>query len=421
MLRTLTFLTIFSFVLLQNNWAQNIPITFQSDNLTLNGTLTIPTGQGPFPAVILVHGSGPSDRDQTVTLSDGNSMCLYPQLFGKTIKNFKDIAEYLGNQGIAVLRYDKRTFTHGASLDEKTISTYDFANDIEAAIDFLKTRSEVNAECIVLAGHSQGSVLIPVAAMGRNDVAGLISLAGTVTPIDSILPEQFRDIYIQCANAPALGELVASQFYNQFQQKRQGTFPLDQQVEINVPGNPSNPVPFGYGLFWRDWIEMNDAVIDNYTSIGVPILIMQGENDFNVPPDNADKFEAGLPATRTTVLKYPGINHFLTTQNDPKVDSQLLADMADWIKNTKTSSVKNIATEKAATVVVKDSSILVNFDTANHGFTRFEMLDVNGKTISKGPIDRASAVEININLTPGQYFLSLTGKKHLTQPFVVVR
>ena len=216
---------------------QDEQITFQSNGLTLNGTLSIPIdGNEPYPLAILVHGSGPNDRNQTITLSGGNALCLYPELFNQTIRNFKDIADYLSANGIAVLRYDKRTFTHAQTLNEADILVSDFTTDIESAISFSQTRNEINENEIFLVGHSQGSSLIPIAAKNTENVKGLISLAGPTTPIDSLLPEQFRDIYIYCANDPTTGENVANQFYNQFQEIRNGTFPLDEQIMINIPG-----------------------------------------------------------------------------------------------------------------------------------------------------------------------------------------
>lgn len=394
-------------------------ITFHSDNLVLNGTLSLPAGNGPFPVVILVHGSGPGDRDQTANLSDGNSMCLYPGLYGKTIKNFRDIADYLSQEGIAVLRYDKRTFTHGAILDEKKVSIYDFAADVEAALDYVKTRSEIDSEHIILAGHSQGSVLLPVVAGRRNDVAGLVSLAGPVTPVDSLLPEQFRNIYVTCANAPALGEMVASQFYDQFQKIRQGTFPLDKQIVINIPGNPSNPVPFGYGLFWLDWIEMNDSVVHNYTSTGLPVLILHGEEDLNVPVENADKFEASLPTGSTTVKKYPGINHFLTPADEPAVDSQLMEDMLQWIKTVKTSSVKELEVQHLPIVRVRTNALFLTFPSGGWDFEQFTIVNTAGKVLEKGKISAGPVVEIPHSLQPGQYFLHLSGEKTCSQSFLL--
>lgn len=317
-------LLILFFIITVGGNAQEEIITFPSDELFLNGTFSIPEGDGPFPVAILVHGSGPSDRDQSVTFSDANSACLYPGLYNQSIANFYDIATYLSANGIAVFRYDKRSLTHGASLDPVTVSTKDFVTDIESAIRYVQTRTDVDTACIVLAGHSQGSTLIPIAANNSKAVAGLISLAGPVTAVDSLLPEQYRAIYLRCANDAFSGAAVANQFYQQFRQMREETFPEGAQLAVNFPGNPTNPVPFGYETFWKDWIDMGDNVLNNYNAANLPTLIIQGDDDFNVPASDALRFQAALPSSLTTVALFEGINHFLTPANTPNVAPAIL-------------------------------------------------------------------------------------------------
>ena len=254
-------------------YAQEENVSFQSDNLILNGTLSIPeSGNSTYPIAILVHGSGPSDRNQTITLNDGNSLCLYPNLFNQTITNFKDISDHLTENGIAVLRYDKRTFTHGQTLNESEILVSDFIIDIESAIEYCETRPELDLNNIFLIGHSQGSSLIPIAAKNLDSIKGLISLAGPTTPIDSLLPEQIRHLYVECANDQITGDNIALQLYDQFEQIRNGTFPLEEQITITIPGN-QNTIPQGYGSFWNNWIEIADGVIQNYSNSNLKSLI----------------------------------------------------------------------------------------------------------------------------------------------------
>jgi len=317
--------------------AQEENISFQSDNLTLNGTLSIPEiGNSPYPIAILVHGSGPNDRNQTITLSDGNSLCLYPNLFNQTIRNFEDISDHLSDNGIAVLRYDKRTFTHGQTLIESEILVSDFIIDIESAIEYCETKSELDLNNIFLIGHSQGSSLIPIAATNSESIKGLISLAGPTTPIDSLLPEQIRHLYVECANDPNTGDNIANQFYTQFEQIRNGTFPLDEQITITIPGNP-NPIPQGYGSFWSNWIDISDDVIQNYSDSNLKSLIIQGDNDLNVPVNDANDFEG---ISNSVIKIYPGINHFLTTADDNKVNDEILNNITSWINSCLTTSIE---------------------------------------------------------------------------------
>ncbi len=141
---------------------QQVTFRNETDNVTLAGTLTIPAGDGPFPAAILITGSGPQDRDET--------------LFDH--KPFLVIADHLSRLGIAVLRYDER------GVGESTGSfagatTNDFARDTESGIDFLKQQAAIDTSRIGLIGHSEGGVVGPMVAARRDDVAFVVMLAGT--------------------------------------------------------------------------------------------------------------------------------------------------------------------------------------------------------------------------------------------------
>ncbi len=316
--------------------AQIETINFNSGELNLTGSLYLPGGDGPFPAVVLVHGSGSVNRYQTAELVDGNSQCIYPGLANKTVENFKDIARHLHTKGIAVLTYDKRSFTYGEDLDPITASTKDFITDVENAVDFLLTLPKVSAENIFLIGHSQGSALIPIVAQSKS-IAGLISLSGAITPPDTLVAEQFRDLYIKCENDSLTGMIVANRFYREFEKVRNDELPDTMQVTIRVPGgDPTMPFEFGFPIFWNDWIEMAEQVLDNYTTANLPTLLLQGDDDFNVPLNDIIRFEKGLPADLTTVEIFEGVNHLLTTATSTKVSPLLLESISQWI-NTNSS------------------------------------------------------------------------------------
>lgn len=129
--------------------------------VTLAGTLTLPTGKGGFPAVVLITGSGPQDRDES--------------LMGH--KPFLVIADALTRRGIAVLRYDDRG-TARSGGDFRKATTADFATDVEAAVAYLKTRKEINARRIGLIGHSEGGIIAPLVASRNKDIRCIVLLAG---------------------------------------------------------------------------------------------------------------------------------------------------------------------------------------------------------------------------------------------------
>lgn len=128
--------------------------------VSLAGTLTVPSGQGPFPAAILIAGSGPHDRDENVA---GH-------------RPFLVLADHLTRKGIAVLRYDKRGIGKSTG-DYEQATTEDFASDATAALEYLKSRKEINGKKIGLIGHSEGGLIAPMIASRSTDVAWIVLLA----------------------------------------------------------------------------------------------------------------------------------------------------------------------------------------------------------------------------------------------------
>lgn len=147
-------------------------ITFEnkSAGITLAGTLTLPQKEGLFPAVVLISGSGPQNRDE--------------ELLGH--KPFLVLSDFLTKNGIAVLRFDDR----GTALskgDFNTATTLDFSTDVAAGVQYLKTRKEINKGKIGLIGHSEGGIIAPMVANNSSDIAFVILLAGAGIPGDQLL------------------------------------------------------------------------------------------------------------------------------------------------------------------------------------------------------------------------------------------
>jgi len=138
--------------------------------ITLAGTLTLPKKQGVFPVVVLISGSGPQNRDE--------------QLMGH--KPFLVLSDYLTKNGIAVLRFDDRG-TAASKGNFTSATSFDFASDVEAAVEYLKTRNEINKKKIGLIGHSEGGIIAPMVASNSKDIAFIILLAGTGIPGDQLL------------------------------------------------------------------------------------------------------------------------------------------------------------------------------------------------------------------------------------------
>jgi uncharacterized protein len=145
----------------------------------LPGTLAVPNGTGPFPAVVLVHGSGPEDQDETIGPN----------------RPFKDLAWGLASRGIAVLRYDKRTLRYGSRLrlDSGTFTVRDeTVDDARAAVALAAAQPEIDRRRIFVLGHSLGGTLAPRIAQGDPRVAGLVLMGGGARPLSKVLVEQVR-------------------------------------------------------------------------------------------------------------------------------------------------------------------------------------------------------------------------------------
>lgn len=401
--------------------AQIEEITFTSDNLTLEGNLYIPNGEGPFPAAILVHGSGPIDRYQTIELVDGNSQCIYPELANKTIENFKDIAEHLHQNSIAVLIYDKRSFTHGEDLDPITTSTKDFITDIESAFDFLSKQAKVNSESIFLIGHSQGSALIPIAAQNK-DIAGLISLSGAVTPPDSLVAEQFRNLYIKCTDDANTGMIVANRFYREFAKLRNNELADTTQIAIRVPGgDPNAPFEFGFPIFWRDWIEQAEQVIANYKANNLPMLFIQGDDDFNVPLNDVYRFEKGLAGDLTTVEVFEGVNHLLTTATSTKVNSSVLISISSWIKSNTMPTVIETNLLEAVEIIYNQGDIKIQYIDQSINFNSVLVSSMDGRILYQAAIKHSEHISFPIPISSQLVSVSLFSEQGIYSQLITIQ
>ena len=158
-------------------------VTVGSGEWALPGTLTLPEGSGPFPAVVLVHGSGPNDRDETIGPN----------------KPFRDLAWGLASQGIAVLRYDKRTRAHASQFTPDVLARLtvkeETVDDALLAAQLLRQTQGIDPKRIVILGHSLGAMLAPRIGQQDPTLAGLIILAGPTRPLEDITADQFDYLY----------------------------------------------------------------------------------------------------------------------------------------------------------------------------------------------------------------------------------
>jgi hypothetical protein len=271
----------------------------------LAATLTVPAGQGPFPAALLITGSGPQDRDES--------------LLGH--KPFLVLSDYLTRRGIVVLRADDRGVGKSTGVFANA-TTADFATDAEAGVDFLKTRSEVNSRKIGLVGHSEGGIIAPMVAARNSDVGFIVMMAGSGVPGDQILVEQVEAIgessgkSHQEAERDAASEreiltLVETEkdqakLERELKEKLSGDIPEARiEAEISEITTP----------WFRYFISYDPAAA--LRKVTCPVLAINGEKDMQVPPkQNLAAIRAALAAggnKHFEVDELVGLNHLFQT------------------------------------------------------------------------------------------------------------
>lgn len=292
-------------------------VVFGIPGWELPGTLTLPQGEGPFPALLLVHGSGPNDRDETLLAN----------------KPFRDLSWGLASRGIASLRYDKRTYVHGNKIEDLSRFTVEeeVIEDALAALEFLRSQEEINPQEVFILGHSLGGQLVPEIARRDGKVAGVIILAGPTRPLSEIVVEQTEYIF-------SLDGQIDEKEKKQLEEIKKGRDLLKnhelREDEI-VPGLGS------YASYWYD-LEKRDPVAEA-RKLSCPLLILQGERDYQVTMVDFNNWKEGLSSRDNVTFKlYPNLNHLFIAgegkstpgeyQNPGHVDKQVIEDIAQWIK-----------------------------------------------------------------------------------------
>ncbi len=275
-------------------------VTYQNarDAVTLAGTLTLPPTGGPFPVVLLITGSGQEDRDES--------------LFGH--RPFLVRADYLTRRGIAVLRVDDRG-VGGSAGDVSQATSEDFARDVLAGVEYLKTRREIDPNRIGLIGHSEGGMIAPVAAVDSNDVAFLVLMAGTGVPGDVALEAQLAAVWkIAGASQAAIDAVLQEQRRvmdvlkgepdpHRAQEKLRGLGYSEAQVQI-------------WTTKWFYFLVTHDPR-ETLRKVRCPVLALNGDLDVqvvaqvNLPAIEQALREGGNPDF--TVQELSGLNHLFQT------------------------------------------------------------------------------------------------------------
>lgn len=294
-------------------------------NYPLEGILTLPDSHTEkVPAVVFVHGSGALDKDETIGAN----------------KLFRDLADGLANQGIASLRYDKRTFAHGKQMVQelggKLSVKEEVIEDAIVAVEMLKKDPRVDANRIFIIGHSLGGTLAPRIDSEGGDVAGLIILAGTPRKLEEVILNQNED---------SIKQLDASQQEIALKQVKELQDKFDAISEMTLE-MAQQTILFGSVYAWY-FKEMNQHSTKDYLSQSKKaIFVVQGDKDVQVSVEkDFDRYREMLKDHPDVTFKlYPGLNHMFMKAvfgtlkdiwdeyNIPQsVDKNVLEDMAKWI------------------------------------------------------------------------------------------
>lgn len=329
-------------------------VEFQNSDksVTFGGTLTLPSGKGPFPTVLLISGSGRQNRDE--------------ELFGH--KPFAVVADHLSDKGYAVLRVDDRG-TGKTTGDVPDLTSADFVKDASAAIDYLKTRKDINQKKIGIAGHSEGGMIAQMLATQRQDMDFIILLAGPGVRSSQLMMEQnaailkangardevigsylrLYDQVVQSAIHPGTKIEVKERIATAVKRWRSETDPEIVRATTGITDNTSEQVVSEKMAqdFLDPWIRYFLAYDPQpyLEKLQVKVLALNGDKDVQVvATSNLRGLEAGLAKSKSkqyTVKAMPGLNHLFQTCNKCTVAeyAQLeetfsplaLHEMSDWL------------------------------------------------------------------------------------------
>ena len=274
--------------------AREREVTVGSGEWALPGTLSLPAqGSGPFPALVLVHGSGPQDRDETV---------------GGT-KVFRDLAGGLAARGVAVLRYEKRTRVHGAKMKGLEVTPKEeVVDDALAALALLRGEAGIDPRRVALLGHSLGGMLAPRIAGLDPRIAGIVVMAGNTRPPEDLVVDQMDHLVAVGAATPEIAAATKADV---------------ARLRALSPGAPEVKTatllgaPASYWLSFRGYDPAATA-----KALSIPVLVLQGGRDYQVTAKDLEGWKAALGRERATIRLFPALNHIFVAGEGPSTPAE---------------------------------------------------------------------------------------------------
>ena len=295
------------------------PVLVGSGRWALHGTLTLPVNATSCPAIVLVHGSGPNDRDETIGPN----------------KPFKDLAWGLASNGIAVVRYEKRTREHASDLAVlmHTFTVKDETiEDALAAVDLLRHTKQIDPKRIYVLGHSLGGMLAPRIGVQDPSLAGLVILAGATRPLEDILVDQTTYLLSVGGLSPA----AQSYQISRIDSERVKVKNLKMADTASTDTYFAAPASYWFDLQGYDPPQMAQT-------LQMPMLILQGERDYQVTKLDYDRWTKALRGKKGVSFKtYPKLNHLFIAgegkslpaeyEKTGHVVDEVIDDIVRWIK-----------------------------------------------------------------------------------------
>jgi dienelactone hydrolase len=286
------------------------------------GTLTLPKGNGPFPSVVLVHGSGPQDRDETIGPN----------------KPFRDLAWGLASQGIAALRYEKRTKTHGAKIiaseELRWTVKEETVDDTLAAVELMRKSEKIDSRNIFVLGHSLGGMLVPRIGLRDPNITGFIIMAGLTRPLEDVTLEQINYIF-------TLDKKISEDERTHLNEVELAV----QKIKKLKPSDTETHRERILGAYPEYWLDLRGYhPAEAAKQIKQPMLILQGGRDYQVTEEDFEAWKSALSSHHNVDFQYyPELNHLFIPgkgkitpaeyQKTGHVAKTVLEDIRLWIQN----------------------------------------------------------------------------------------
>jgi len=292
-----------------------VQLTVGAEGWPLGATLALPKGEAKPPVVVLVHGSGPHDRDETLG----------------AVQPFKDLAWGLASNGVGVLRYEKRTWKHGSRMLGQPVTVEEeVIADALAVMQQVRQQPRVDPERVFLLGHSLGGMLAPEIAVRDGGLAGIILLAGTPRSLEAVTIEQLDYIAGLPESKTTAAQERLGELKTMMEKLERHEIPADQDAG-------GAPASYFYDLEQRVPAKF-------VPQLKVPVLVLQGGRDYQVTKTDFDAWQGLLKGVSGASFKwYPDLNHLFVTGQDMAtpteystqrghVDARVIADIAAFVK-----------------------------------------------------------------------------------------